>query len=349
MSKEAFFNLLRKYLEGQCTVEEKRIVEQWYSMLDGDELPALQVAELEEIGKKLWDRVDHATPVPEAPVRKMAPARILWAAVAVAASFIGFVIVYTVLMYNQPSQRVPEFIAADNTVAIIERSNYGNKPLIIHLHDSSTVTLKPGAKLRYPVTFADNRREVMIDGEGFFEVTKNPKRPFFVFSQQLVTQVVGTSFIVKAHEQTAQNEVTVVTGKVLVTHHADDDNLYQRIVKGSTREVVELTPNYKAVYHEGTKSLSVTIADEPVLIRQEGGRTAADFVFNGAALTDVLAAIEAAYGISIRAGADFDKCTFTGDLSGQNLREQLELICQAIGAAYTVNGTEISVKGGNCN
>jgi transmembrane sensor len=346
MSKEVFFNLLRKYLEGKCTAEEKRIVEQWYGMLDDEELPALQEAELEEIGKKLWERVDHSILVQEKPIATKTFVRHLWPAIAVAASFIGFVMVYTIIMYNRPPASMPVFVASAESIDIIKKENTGSTPIAIQLQDASTVTLQPGATLTYPASFEANRREVMIDGEGFFEVTKNTERPFFVYSQGLVTQVVGTSFIVKAHEHDVQSEVTVLTGRVIVMHHEERKSVYQRLIQGSKKEV-ELTPNYKAIYTPGTNSLSVTIADDPVVI-QQGTRTGS-FVFNSESVKDVLDSIETAYGIQINAGLEIDQCTFTGDLSGQNLREQLEFICQTIGANYTVNGTEINLKGGNCS
>jgi hypothetical protein len=151
---------------------------------------------------------------------------------------------------------------------------------------------------------------------------------------------------VKAHAHAAQSEVTVLTGRVIVTHPEDhDDNLYQKLI--SSKKEVELTPNYKAVYSEAGHSLLVTIADDPVpLTRPDGGR--GGFDFNNAAVRDVLASLEGVYGIRIRSGADIDRCTFTGDLSGQDLYERLDLICQAIGANYTRGGTDIIMSGGNC-
>lgn len=345
MSKEIFFDLLRKYLDGKCTEEEKRIVEQWYSMLDGEELPTLQEADLEVIGQKLWDRVDHALELPEKPVRKKTTVRRLWPAITVAASITGLVVMATFFMHTDAGS-TPAFMAMSDSSEVLRKTNNSNVPLTVRLHDSSTVILQPGASLTYPARFASDRREVVIQGEGLFEVTKNTARPFFVYSQRLVTRVVGTSFIVKANDHAEQSEVTVLTGKVMVAHHEDRGNLYQQLL--SPKKEVELTPNYKAVYHQETNSLMVTIADNPVPLLSDGTRAADDFVFNGEPMRGVLAAIETTYGIHIKAGKDIDKCTFTGDLSNQDLYARLEFVCQAIGATYAVNGAEINVKGGNC-
>lgn len=344
MSKEIFFDLLRKYLEGKCTEEEKRIVEQWYSMLGDEELPTLQEADLEEIGQKLWDRVDRGLHVPEKTIGKNTAVRRLWPAIAAAASITGLVIMATFFMHTD-AVSTPAFMAVSDSSKVVRKTNSGNVPVTIHFHDSSTVILQPGASLTYPARFASDRREVVIQGEGLFEVTKNTACPFLVYSQRLVTRVVGTSFIVKANDHAEQSEVTVLTGKVMVAHHEEPGNLYQQLL--NPKKEVELTPNYKAVYHQETNSLMVTIADNPVPISSDGTQ-AADFVFTGEPLRSVLTVIEMTYGIHIKAGKDIDKCTFTGDLSGQNLYARLDFVCQAIGATYAVNGTEINVKGGNC-
>src|SRR5204863_3517683 len=95
------------------------------------------------------------------------------------------------------------------------------------------------AVLTYPARFIATQREVVIQGEGLFDVKKNAAWPFLVFSEGLVTRVVGTSFIVKAHAHAAQSEVTVLTGRVIVTHPEDhDDNLYQKLI--SSKKEVEL-------------------------------------------------------------------------------------------------------------
>jgi ferric-dicitrate binding protein FerR (iron transport regulator) len=347
MSKEVFYNLLRKYLEGNCTEEERRIVEQWYGMLDDEELPALADAELEEIGKKLWARVDHGTLVAPEPVRRKTTVRRLWPVVGIAAAAIGIVMTatYVVFMIND-TPGSPVFMGEEASVEVITKTNDGKTPLTVYLPDSSRAVLQPLATLTYPAVFAAARREVVIRGEGFFDVRKNAARPFLVFSERLVTRVVGTSFIVKALAHAAQSEVTVLTGRVIVMHPTDRDDLYEKLV--NPKKEVELTPNYKAVYREEGNSLLVTIADDPVPLTQSGANRAGSFDFSNAAVKDVLASLEATYGIGIRSGEDVDRCTFTGDLSGQNLYERLDFICQAIGAAYTVSGAEIIVKGGNC-
>ena len=91
---------------------------------------------------------------------------------------------------------------------MVEQTNNSNKPQIITLSDGSSVLLQPNSKLSYPKIFTGNERKVYLSGEGFFEISKNPKKPFFVYANEIVTKVVGTSFRVKAYSDQPDVEVT---------------------------------------------------------------------------------------------------------------------------------------------
>jgi transmembrane sensor len=86
----------------------------------------------------------------------------------------------------------------------------------VHLPDGSLVTLAPQSLLRYPAKFNGTNREVYLEGEAFFEVSKNPHRPFRVHSGTWVTQVLGTKFNVSAVRGAGQTAVSLVEGKVEV-------------------------------------------------------------------------------------------------------------------------------------
>jgi ferric-dicitrate binding protein FerR (iron transport regulator) len=95
------------------------------------------------------------------------------------------------------------------------------QPQRLRLPDGSVVTLAPQSKLRYPAQFTVAAREVYLEGEAFFEVTKNPHRPFRVHSGAWVTQVLGTKFNVSAVPGASQLAVSLVEGKVEVQDKQD--------------------------------------------------------------------------------------------------------------------------------
>ena len=86
----------------------------------------------------------------------------------------------------------------------------------ITLPDGSVAWLNQGSTLTYEKSFKGDIREIKLEGEAFFEVVKNPAKPFVITSNQSVTKVLGTSF----NLNTRNGEdvlLTVVTGKVLFT------------------------------------------------------------------------------------------------------------------------------------
>lgn len=102
----------------------------------------------------------------------------------------------------------------------VQRTPAG-QPQRLRLPDGSIVTLAPQSRLRYPAQFTEAAREVYLEGEAFFEVTKNPHRPFRVHSGAWVTQVLGTKFNVSAVPGARQLAVSLVEGKVEVTDKQD--------------------------------------------------------------------------------------------------------------------------------
>ncbi|WP_419698547.1 FecR family protein [Mucilaginibacter sp. NFX135] len=82
--------------------------------------------------------------------------------------------------------------------------------------DGTKVILNAGSTFTYPETFAKNTRDVTLNGEGFFEVTHNAKRPFLVHTSNLTVKVLGTVFNVKAYNNDKNIETTLLKGKVQV-------------------------------------------------------------------------------------------------------------------------------------
>lgn len=84
------------------------------------------------------------------------------------------------------------------------------------LEDGSVVTLGANSSLKFPSKFEASHRDVSLEGEAFFEIAKNPKRPFTVQSGKVYTRVLGTSFKINAFKKDV--EVSVATGSVSVNY-----------------------------------------------------------------------------------------------------------------------------------
>lgn len=104
-----------------------------------------------------------------------------------------------------------------NNITYTEYSVEYGKTHKITLPDGTNVILNAGSKIKYPNQFIADSRIIEIDGEGFFDVSKNPDKPFIIkMKDNLSVTVLGTSFNVKAYEEDEDIAVTVETGLVQV-------------------------------------------------------------------------------------------------------------------------------------
>jgi len=85
------------------------------------------------------------------------------------------------------------------------------------LSDGSQVWVNQKSNFSYPTEFSDEKRLVKLSGEAFFDITKNPKKPFIIESGDLEVKVLGTSFNVRNYENENFAQITVRSGKVQVT------------------------------------------------------------------------------------------------------------------------------------
>ena len=92
----------------------------------------------------------------------------------------------------------------------------------IILADGSQIDLNAESSISYPETFSGNVRKVYLEGEAFFDVTSDPKRPFIVETPEMTTRVLGTEFNVCSYKNAAA-AVTVVEGRVEVASNETRD------------------------------------------------------------------------------------------------------------------------------
>jgi ferric-dicitrate binding protein FerR (iron transport regulator) len=91
----------------------------------------------------------------------------------------------------------------------------------IVLPDGTKVTLNGGSQLTYPTAFA-GERHVILSGEGFFDVSKDPANPFYVHTKKLSIKVLGTCFAFKAYAEDKQTLLTLQSGSVKVFTNAHE-------------------------------------------------------------------------------------------------------------------------------
>lgn len=86
----------------------------------------------------------------------------------------------------------------------------------VYLPDGTLVWLNAGSKISYSQGYGMNDRKVKLEGEGYFEVTKNAELPFKVATKEIDVQVLGTKFNFRNFEDDTESMITLVEGKVAV-------------------------------------------------------------------------------------------------------------------------------------
>ena len=100
-------------------------------------------------------------------------------------------------------------------IKITSTVTFKNDIRLVNLPDGTRVWLNENSQIEYPADFSNHERNVTLKGEAFFEVKRDPSRPFVITSGAIKTTVLGTSFNIKAYNE-KQPEVNVRTGKVKV-------------------------------------------------------------------------------------------------------------------------------------
>ena len=222
MEQEKIYLLIARYLARQTSPDENEWLATWVAQAPANERTFEQLKTVWQAGQapatpaataaalhRLKTRLALPAPTTEPPTETVPRAwrlRIgrpmqLAALVLLLVSALGGTYFY--------SQREP-------AVAYRQYRTPAGWPQQLRLADGTLVTLAPQSQLRYPAQFDGPNREVYLEGEAFFEVTKNPHRPFRVHSGAWVTQVLGTKFNVSAVRGAGQLAVSLIEGKVQV-------------------------------------------------------------------------------------------------------------------------------------
>lgn len=127
----------------------------------------------------------------------------------------------------------------------------------LELPDGSNVWLNAGTVMQYPTSFMEDKREITLDGEAYFEVAHNEKSPFIVHTHAMDVEVLGTEFNVEAYEKRKVFETSLIQGKVKVKSPSDE------------KMSLVLSPNYKTTLKDDQLVVS-KIEDHNVYRWKEG-------------------------------------------------------------------------------
>jgi transmembrane sensor len=220
--------MLIRYFSGQLADSERHAFEAWITEDPAREAEVQRLRDLWEASAKVTDQTDteaalaqvkerlsvrppltvhRSRLVAQGPLAASAP--YAWRVAAAIALLVGGGAVWLAIRSRVPSsdQRAPMWTYA---TARAQRA-------ALTLPDSSKVTLNTETRLEIPTSFGRRTRDVYLDGEAYFEVAHDHKRPFRVHAGNAVTEVLGTKFGVRAREGENTVQVAVAEGRVALS------------------------------------------------------------------------------------------------------------------------------------
>ena len=298
MTRERLKYLLDRFLENKATEEELKEYADWYKETVEKGPDMLQSHTAKEYKASLYNRIINDIDKKEKQEKNTGQIIFMrWAAAACLVLIAG-----AFLLYNNRQVSNPSSIAEVKTIQPdslknkkTNFENHNNKNRRISLEDGSIVELFPESKL--VCEFSSNRRELHLTGKGFFNVAKDSSRLFTVYSGQITTTALGTTFTISAYHGSNDTEVSLHTGKVVIKQ------IRQNGVKNM--KDVYLLPGHSLTYNLITgmatlKPLKVSAVNERGKTPAFGSRTGYEATFNQAPLADVLDAIEKEYKVPIQ-------------------------------------------------
>ena len=225
----------------------------------------------------------------------------------------------TFWLLNQPVEQTG--------LALVEQVNQRGQKTSLILPDGSKVRLNAASSVKYSPKFSGDRREVLLEGEAFFDVVKNPEKPFIVKTRDIDVKVFGTSFNVSAYPDDTFTETTVVTGLVGVR---------QKQVEVMDEDFVFINPDEMAHFSRSDGQMVVKDADTGNLISWKDGRLR----FDRTPFPIVIKKLQRWYGTDITYNSEKlqnELLTFT--VTDESLEKILELMSSLISIEYELRDT----------
>lgn len=202
----------------------------------------------------------------------------------------------------------------------------------LELSDGTLIHLNSGTTIKYPIQFIEgNKREVYIEGEGFFNVAKDKAHPFLVHSDAVTVEVLGTEFNVSSYPENPEIQTVLVEGAVAMRNSKTDDG--DMILK----------PGTKGSWNKATLSSDISEVDIELYTSWIGG----ELVFQDTPFKEILVMLERRYNVQIKnMNPDLDHKKLNARFSVQieTIEDVLKSMRNILSYDYQIKGKEILIN-----
>lgn len=198
------------------------------------------------------------------------------------------------------------------------------------LEDSTEVWLNSESKLIYPESFAQNERRVIVKGEAYFKVTKDPKRPFYVETDGQQVRVYGTEFNIRSYAEDKQVYTTLIEGSIALSK-----------LNEKSGELL-LTPGHQALFDKREATTFVQSVDTAVVTSWKKGR----FVFEGQNLEQIMCDLSRWYNFDYKFKEEsLRRIEFMGSIPRYNdFPSTLALLKKSGGIEFHLEGSTVIIS-----
>lgn len=322
MDKNRLDTLIQKYIDQTATPAEQEELNNWYRQHNEQaEWEYLSAEAEEQAGKDILQHLQqHIGSAAHTPVRRRMP---LYAALA-AACVAAIAITTWWLTSNEDNHRSQQLASLNITTSTQTEENK-----FVVLPDSSTVILRPGSHITYHDTH--NTRELMLEGEAYFDIRHRAAMPFVIHTGKVKTTVMGTTFNIKAYSRDSIT-VSVISGSVKVS----DAQNHTAVLHSRQEAVYNITTSLKK--------------QEQPLAEGTIAWTKADMQFQDMPYAQLAERLSRRYDVNISfKNPALEKCPITGRFSGtETLKEVLDILSQTMGTTYTMQDRQVELDGSGC-
>lgn len=207
----------------------------------------------------------------------------------------------------------------------------------LDLADGSKIWINANSQFQYPNQFEGNQRLVELEGEAFFDIARNPEKPFIIEAGDLRIKVLGTSFNVRNYSNDNFAQITVRSGKVEVTN-----------IHGGFTEILEA--NDQLTFDKKRLKIRDLSTDKNLnALAWWSGK----LVFVDEKMSRVKEAIEHTYNVELEfSDPDLLKCPYSisNDVKGEGLDTLLAVMKEALAfKVKKVNKVKYQIIGGKCS
>ena len=184
------------------------------------------------------------------------------------------------------------------------------------LSDGTKVWLNAASSIRFPTAFVANERRVDISGEVYFEVKREHGRPFKVFSENQMIEVLGTHFNVNTYREETSNKTTLLEGSIKITKLDKDRNPIPHISK-------LLQPGQQALISPVNNHIVIESAQNEDAVAWKDGY----FKFNRDDLQTIMRQVARWYDVEVEYQGELSRDQFVGEIKrGENIEEVLRIL-----------------------